>query len=123
MGSLRTQENEGVLVVSFTDSKILDEAKIQKIGSELIAAADTAAAAEKKMVLNFTGVDFMSSAMIGKLVLLNKKCKMDSVDLKLSDICGNVQEVFKIMKLNKVFDIYKTEDKALKAFSKKGWFG
>ncbi|NLX56420.1 MAG: STAS domain-containing protein [Planctomycetaceae bacterium] len=123
MGSLRTQENEGVLVVSFTDTKILDEAKIQKIGSELIAAADAAAAAEKKMVLNFTGVDFMSSAMIGKLVLLNKKCKMDSVDLKLSDICGNVQEVFKIMKLNKVFDIYKTEDKALKAFSKKGWFG
>jgi anti-sigma B factor antagonist len=122
MGSLRTQETDGVLVVYFTDSKILDEAKIQKIGSELIAAAD-AAAADKKMVLNFTGVGFMSSAMIGKLVLLNKKCKMDGIDLKLSDISGNVQEVFKIMKLNKVFDIYKTEEKALKSFDKRGWFG
>jgi len=122
MGSLRTQETDGILIVRFTDTKILDEAKIQKIGTELIEAAD-AAAADKKMVLNFTGVEFMSSAMIGKLVLLNKKCKMDGVDLKLSDIAGNVQEVFKIMKLNKVFDIYKTEEKAVKSFDKKGWFG
>ncbi|MHB8957271.1 MAG: STAS domain-containing protein [Pirellulaceae bacterium] len=121
MGSLRTQETEGILVVYFTETKILDEAKIQKIGGELIEAAD-AAGANKKMVLNFNGVEFMSSAMIGKLVLLNKKCKKDGVDLKLSDISGNVQEVFKIMKLNKVFDIYKTEEKAIKSFDKKGWF-
>jgi anti-sigma B factor antagonist len=56
-------------------------------------------------------------------VLLNKKCKTDGIDLKLSDIAGNVGEVFKIMKLNKVFDIHKTEEKAVKSFDKKGWFG
>ena len=106
----------------FTDSKILDEAKIQKIGSELIAAAESAANSEKKLLLNFSGVGFMSSAMIGKLVLLNKKCKTDGVDLKICNISPNVAEVFKIMKLNKVFDIYKTEEKGLKAFDKKGWF-
>lgn len=122
MASLRTQETEGVLVVYFTDTKILEEAKIQKVGGELIEAAG-AAATGKKMVLNFTGVGYMSSAMIGKLVLLNKKCKTDGIDLKLCDIAGNVGEVFKIMKLNKVFDIYKTEEKALKSFDKKGWFG
>ncbi|MHB8971432.1 MAG: STAS domain-containing protein [Pirellulaceae bacterium] len=121
MALLRTQETESVLVVYFTETKILDEAKIQKIGSELIEAADTAMA-NKKMVLNFSGVGFMSSAMIGKLVLLNKRCKKDDIDLKLCDISGNVQEVFKIMKLNKVFDIHKTEEKALKSFDKKGWF-
>lgn len=123
MSALRSQETDGVLVVYFSDNKILDEAKIQKIGSELIEAADTAAGNNKKLLLNFTGVNFMSSAMIGKLVLLNKKCKTDSIALKLSDISDNVSEVFKIMKLNKVFDIYKTEEKALKSFDKKGWFG
>ncbi len=122
MTSLRTQETDGVLVVYFNENKILDEAKIQKIGTELIEAADSATS-DKKLLLNFTGVGFMSSAMIGKLVLLNKKCKTDGVALKLSDISGNVSEVFKIMKLNKVFDIYKSEEKALKSFDKKGWFG
>ncbi len=122
MTLLRTQETDGVLVVYFSDNKILDEAKIQKIGTELIDAADSATS-DKRLLLNFTGVGFMSSAMIGKLVLLNKKCKTDGVTLKLSDISGNVSEVFKIMKLNKVFEIYKTEEKALKSFDKKGWFG
>lgn len=122
MTLLKTQETDGVLVVYFNDSKILDEAKIQKIGTELIEAADSATS-DKKLLLNFNGVGFMSSAMIGKLVLLNKKCKTDGVALKLSDISGNVSEVFTIMKLNKVFDIYKTEEKALKSFDKKGWFG
>ncbi len=122
MTSLRTQESDGVLVVFFNENKILDEAKIQKIGTELIEAADTATS-DKKLLLNFTGVDFMSSAMIGKLVLLNKKCRTDGVALKLSDISGNVSEVFKIMRLNKVFEIYKTQEKALKSFDKKGWFG
>lgn len=122
MALLRTQENDGVLVVYFNETKILDEAKIQKIGAELIEAAG-AAASGQRLLLNFTGVGFMSSAMIGKLVLLNKKCKTDGVTLKLCEISGNVSEVFKIMKLNKVFDIYKTEEKALKSFDKKGWFG
>ena len=122
MTSLRTQETDGVLIVYFNDTKILDEPKIQKIGTELMNAP-TNATSDKRLVLNFTGVGFMSSAMIGKLVLLNKKCKTDGVALKLSDISGNVSEVFKIMKLNKVFDMYKTEEKALKSFDKKGWFG
>lgn len=122
MSLLKTQQVDGTLVVSFNEPQILDEAVIQQIGTELVEAAD-AANPGKRMVLNFRGVEFMSSAMIGKLVLLSKKCRKDGVALKLCDISGNVQEVFKIMKLNKVFEIYKTEDKALKAFDKKGWFG
>jgi anti-sigma B factor antagonist len=122
MASLRTQETDGVLIVYFNDSKILDEAKIQAIGAELIEAANNATD-EKRLLLNFNGVGFMSSAMIGKLVLLSKKCKKETVDLKLCNISPNVAEVFKIMKLNKVFEIYKTEEKAMKSFDKKGWFG
>jgi anti-sigma B factor antagonist len=123
MSSLKSQEIEDVLVVYFTDAKILDEARIQQIGKELAEMAGSASSSTKKMVLNFQGVQFMSSAMIGKLVLLNKKCKSSEVDLKLCQISPNVLEVFKITRLNKVFDIHPDEEKALKAFSKKGWFG
>ena len=121
MALLRTQETGGVLVVSFNDSKILDELKIQEIGKELLEAAN--AATGRRLLVNFGGVTFMSSGMIGKLVLLNKKCKTADIALKLCDISGGVSEVFKIMKLNKVFDIYKTEEKAMKSFEGKGWFG
>ena len=83
-----------------------------------------AAAQSKKLLLNFQGVQFMSSAMIGKLVLLNKKAKTSEIDLKFCTISANVHEVFKITRLNKVFKIYPDEEKALKAFQGGGgWFG
>ncbi len=119
--SLWSQTNGEVLVVYFSDSKILDDVRIQQIGKDL---TDMVAKAEhSKMLLNFQNVGFMSSAMIGKLILLSKKCKTDGVDLKVCNIVPNIMEVFKIMKLNRLFDIHDDEANAIKAFEKKGWFG
>lgn len=123
MSALTSKEEEDVLVVSFTDAKILDEARIQQIGKEMMEMA-AAAETNKKLLVNFQGVQFMSSAMIGKLVLLNKKSKAASVDLKFCSISPNVLEVFKITRLNKVFKIVADEEKALKDFKGGGgWFG
>ena len=121
MNSLRIQETDDILQVFFTDAKILDDARIQQIGSDLLEAVTRAT--NDRMLLNFLGVTFMSSAMIGKLVSLNNKCREAKVALKFCNISDNLTEVFKIMKLNKVFDMYKTDDKAIKSFDKKGWFG
>lgn len=120
MPSIRTEEKNGVLVVRFEDTKILDEARIQQIGEELIECVSRAT--DKKLLLNFQGVSFMSSAMIGKLVLLHKKCNADGITMKLCGIIDNVMEVFSIMRLNRVFDIQPSEEKALKSFESKGWF-
>ena len=65
----------------------------------------------------------MSSAMITKLVMLNKTCKAQEVNLKFCEVSPNVLEVFKITKLNKLFDIQSDEAKAIASFEKKGWFG
>jgi hypothetical protein len=62
MSSLKTQEIEEILVVNFTDAKILDEARITQIGQELMACA-ASAGQKKKMLLNFQGVQFMSCAV------------------------------------------------------------
>ena len=122
MTALRTETtDQGVLVVSFTDAKILDEAKIQQIGKELMELVPQATSS--KMLLDFTGVSFMSSAMIGKLVLLHKKCKSSDVTMKVCSISDNVMEVFKITRLHKVFDIQNDREKGLASFDKKGWFG
>ncbi len=114
MSNVRSEEKGDVLVVYFNDAKILDEAKIQQIGTELMQKVTDAAS--QKLLLNFLGVSFMSSAMIGTVILLNKKCKSAEVKLKLCDISDNVMEVFKLMRLNKILDIQKNEEKALKKF-------
>ncbi len=124
MSSLRTEqrgENGDILVIYFTEAKILDEAKIAQIGKELMDQVGEATAG--KMVLNFSAISFMSSAMIGKIILLNKKCKTNEVKLKLCNISDNVMEVFKLMRLNKILEIYNDEEKAIASYTKKGWFG
>jgi anti-anti-sigma factor len=121
MASLELREVEDVLVVQFTKARILDETTIEQIGTELMESITKSPGG--KIVLNFQGVSFMSSAMIGKLVLFNNKCKAADVKLKLCDISDNVMEVFKITRLNRVFDIHKSEEKAVASFEKRGWFG
>lgn len=121
MTALNSEEKGDVLVVYFNDTKILDEAKIQQIGKELMEKV--AQAASKKLLLNFQSVTFMSSAMIGKLILVNKKCKAEDIKLKMCNISENVMEVFKLMRLNKILDLQTSEEKALASYEKKGWFG
>ena len=54
-----------VTCVSFVDSAILDEGNIHRLGEELFEIAATRPSI--KMVLNFEKVDYLSSAVLGKL--------------------------------------------------------
>ena len=116
MSSLMSQKNGDVLVVYFTETRILDEATIQQIGNDLEKMADRAEFG--KLLLNFSDVRFMSSAMLGKLIKLNKKCKAEKTHLKLCDISKEIMEVFKLMRLHKLLDIYADETRAMIAFEK-----
>ena len=121
MAATTTEHNGEILVVGFMDTKILDSQRIEQVGKELQDAVPQAI--HKKLLLNFRGVSFMSSAMITKLVMLSKGCKAQGVALKFCEVSPNVLEVFKITRLNKLFDIHPNEDKAVASFEKKGWFG
>ena len=120
MSDLLTLQRDDVLVIRFTSPRILSDVMIAQIGQELIKLADQA---NGKLLLDFSGVSFMSSAMIGKIVLLNKKCQSNKTTVKLCSISPTIKEVFEITRLDKVFKIYDTEADALAAFQKKGWFG
>jgi anti-anti-sigma factor len=121
VSALRTETKEDVLVVYITASKILENAKIQQLGQELGQVAEQNPGA--KVVLNFQEVKFMSSAMINNVVNFHRKCQKNDIKLKLCDISDEIMQVFKLMKLNKLLDLQKNEEKAIASFDKKGWFG
>ena len=100
----------------------MDQNLIDETGQELLQAAFEACG-NHKLVVNFQAVKFMSSAMLGKLMPLHKRCKADKTKLKLCSICPNLMEVFKITNLNKLFEISATEADAVAAFGKRGFFG
>lgn len=101
--TLHFRETPDKIIVSFTDARILDEARVQEIGESLLDVCKQAAGAAKRLIVDFRGVRCMSSAMIGKLVLLNHMAWQNSLDLRVANIGKNVLEVFRITRLNKGF--------------------
>ena len=103
-----------VTIVTFVDKRILDESNIQDIGDQMFELVEKHY--KVKLLLNFENVEYLSSAALGKLITLNKKVKAETGKLKLCNIRPQIYDVFKITKLNKLFQIYDSEDKALAAF-------
>ena len=104
-----------VLVVGFKQASILDQRIIDQIGREF-EQAGLEASGNRKLLLNFHGVEFMSSAMLGKLIQLQKRCKNDKIKLKLCSIAKNPLDVFKITRLDKLFEIHADGTAALATF-------
>lgn len=119
--SLTSYAKDGILTVSFDDARILDETQLEKIGVDLVEMLNKTT--EDRVILDFRNVKFMSSSMLGKLVQVHKKCQEFKVKLKLASIDPEIRQVFKITKLDKLFEIEADEASARKAFMKRGWFG
>jgi len=111
---LTMTETGDVAVVRFVDRKILDAANIQELGEELFSLVEDEG--RKQLLLNFSNVEFLSSAALNKLIILDKKVKSHGGKLKLSNLKPEIYEVFVITRLNQLFDIKDDEAEAVKAF-------
>ena len=103
-----------VTVVKFVDKKILEEASIQELGAELFALVEHDN--RRTILLDFAGVEFLSSAALGKLITFDRKLKTAKGRLKMCGLTPGILEVFQVTKLNKVFDIRADRAEALAAF-------
>src|SRR5688572_24726101 len=92
---IRLEGTRKELRVSFVNVEIFAADVIQGIGRELLSAADVASRIDMPLLLSFQGVENISSALIGKLVLLNRKAKTVGIKWKFSDMSPEVAEVFR----------------------------
>jgi anti-sigma B factor antagonist len=103
-----------VMVVVFNEAMVLDALQVQQIGDMLYQLVDGRAC--RKLILDMSKVQMLSSAALG--VLINLKKKSDAIKGKVV-LCGIRKEpmkVFQITHLNKVFDICAGEHEALAVF-------
>ncbi|MDZ4830686.1 MAG: STAS domain-containing protein [Phycisphaerae bacterium] len=119
MGSVASRLNvrvqNGVTRIEFVDRNILDETNIAQIGEELGRIIDSQV--NPKLLICFKAVEHLSSAALGTLITVNNRVRAKDGQLRLSDIDPQIYEVFVITKLNRLFHIHETADKALASFS------
>ncbi len=101
-------------VVEFTKDAMIDQANIESMGDELGRLVDRAG--HPKLVISFSNVQSVSSAVLGVLIATHKKVKNLKGELRLASISDRIVEVFKLTRLDKMLKIYKSTDEALARF-------
>jgi len=113
--NLNVRQQDGATVVELQDRKILEEMAISRIGEKLGQLMETQI--HPKLLLDFRNVEHLSSAALGMLITLHKQLLEKQGQLVLANIHPQIYEVFKITRLNKLFNIQSTTEDGLKAFA------
>ncbi len=96
-----------VTIVTFEDQTILEDQQIRKLERALMPVIRDNQ--DKRLVLNFAKVKFMSSAFLGLLVKVHKRVIEAGGHLQLFNLDPKIQKVFEITQLVRVFDIVRSE--------------
>ncbi len=113
------QELMGEILVIFIDTeRLLDGPAIDVCLREIVGVLEKSEG--NYVLLHFGRVTFMSSAALGMLIRVNKKCAEFKIMLKLCNIAPDIRQVFKITGLDKVLEIYADASQAMEAFKKSG---
>lgn len=60
---------------------------------------------QKDFIFNFSQCDFMDSTGLGALVAIYKKCAENGGSIRLKSLKPEVEKLFKLTRLDKVFEI------------------
>ncbi len=106
-----TTEVSGGVLVANLKTPSLSEYEAGVIGKQVAADAPKSG---WKVLLNFEEVQFMASAGLGMVVSLANQAKKSGGKLIISNVNSEISTVLKMTKLDKLFPIEKTAEKAIK---------
>lgn len=70
-----------------------------------------------RLIMDFQEVNYLNSMGLGVVAATLKKVKKEKGDLKLLNLSPAVQELFELTRLTKVFEIFDSEENAVKSFA------
>jgi len=110
---VKSRQRDGRTVVDVSGELVMrTSAKLQKKLTELVAAETT------PIIINFEEVSFMDSSGLATLVECMLGVRKYKGDLRLYGVSANIRQVFKVLKLDKIFSIYSSEKEALESDGK-----
>lgn len=107
-----TQEVREGAIVAVPRGKI-DESTAQAFGTSLEEAVGHAADATARLVLDCSGIDYMSSRGLRALTLAKRKADGAGVKILLAAPNGVVREILAISRYDKLFGVTDTVEAAL----------
>lgn len=110
---------DGVAVVGFnTPDSFFETKQVQELDDELhrLVAVD----GHTKLLLNLTGIRYFSSSMLVRLIQLKKSVEPAQGRICLCNLAPVMLDMFRISKLDHLFEIFDDEASALARFHAAG---
>jgi anti-sigma B factor antagonist len=110
---LKTETQNGIIIVSFDNvnrfNALIAEPVKEQMKSYFVKP-------NTKLVLNMEGVDFVDSTGFGVFLSIMKTANNNYGFFKICNITPGVMELFKLLQLHNVFEIYNTKEDCIKSF-------
>lgn len=91
----------------------VDSTNATELGDALDRSVD---AGNSNLVLDLSGVEYMSSAGLREMVRVLKRVKRGGGDLRIASPSERVQEVLELAGLDTIFEVYPTQVEAVGSF-------
>jgi anti-sigma B factor antagonist len=103
---------QNATIVTLTDEKLLEDDDIKALEESIMPLVDDS---QVNLVIDFSNVQFLSSAVLGLLIRISKKISENKGRLKFCSINSKIFDIFKITRLDEIFEIYDDAKKALQS--------
>jgi anti-anti-sigma factor len=110
---LRVRTAAGVTIVGFLEADLDSEAKILAAGQGIAALLE---AGRSRLLLDFGGVRYVGSAMLGKLIALHRRAAKAGGRMVLCGLSPYLRTIFEVGRLDQILAIRQDEDDALLLF-------
>ena len=106
--------HHNIRFINLNEKKIVSSEMVEEIGVQLGEIAKTLR--ETRVVIDLSGVESMTSMMLGQLVKFQKSLRENQVDLGLCCLTADISSLFKISKLDSLFQIFENREMAMYGF-------
>jgi len=109
-----TKENDIILVSFDKDVKKFNALITEEVKQELLVLFDNP---NTKLILNLSGINYVDSSGFGVFLSLMKKANNNYGSFKICTVNSDVKELFQLLQLHNVFEIYENQEKCIASFS------
>ena len=102
---------QGGILVRFTQRRLRTDRVIEQIRQEM----QSLVAPERLLLLDMSNVEYLSSAALSILITTHRLIRNSTGKMTLCGIPEKIAELFRICKLDRLFEIYPDLDSALAA--------
>jgi anti-sigma B factor antagonist len=112
---IQVSQADGVQVIRFTDRQLFDERTVREVADQILAALPNDGS-PIRLILDFTDVNLVSSTLLSKLILLQRRVATSGGKLRLCEMSPVIQQVFRTSNLDRLFTIDRDQRAALDSF-------